>query len=117
MSEPALTNTSFVITAWRGDEKLWQVFWVVGIGLYILSRGAVVMLETSDATFGSYTLFVLFTMVVQVWWMVSVWRCARNTSLPLWVWLARFGVFASGVITLTNLSLLALSVQELLALM
>ena len=77
------------IRAWRGEEPLWKVFWVYGVAtsvlvvaLYVVAfyDGHMALRQVLLPCFAAYT----------AWILVSVWRCASNTSEKLWSTLARF---------------------------
>lgn len=73
--------------AWRGDERLWSVFWLRGVvfslvlivafGLSVL-RGDVLFQQILLVAFGAYT----------AWVLVLIWRCS-DAADPFWGVLAR----------------------------
>lgn len=77
------------IRAWRGEERLWKVFWIYGVvvssgvvGVYIAAfdDAHVLLRQILLPCFAAYT----------AWILVSVWRCADKTEEKLWGTLARF---------------------------
>jgi hypothetical protein len=77
------------ICAWRGGQPLWKVFWVYGVatscGIAALYFGAM----ASGQTVLRQVLLVVLAAYT-AWIVVSVWRCADNTSEHVWGTLARF---------------------------
>ncbi len=76
-----------IVSYWSGNEELYKAF-LIAIGLrtvffvipnLIISRGELLLL------------FIVF-VAVTIWSMVSVWRCASNTTIPFWFWVARIFV-------------------------
>ena len=77
------------IRAWRGEQRLWKVFWLYGVAtsvtivaLYIVAfyDGRMALRQVLLPCFAAYT----------AWILISVWRCAGNTNEKLWGTLARF---------------------------
>ena len=82
---------SFFIRALNGGEKLWKVTWLGYLGgtvaltlLFVLSSGLVG--ETSGVVFAP------LVVLLNVWGLVSIWRCAGNVGWRGWFYLARFAV-------------------------
>lgn len=76
---------NFVKRAWRGEEKLWKIFWIFGVAFgfaynYLLS------LFSGGAVF--WALVALF-IVYDIWLSVALWRCAFNSGLKIWGYIAR----------------------------
>lgn len=77
----------WIVRAWQGKARLVHVFWlgmlaITGIELAI----AILFGVSADGL--SIPHFIL-SMSMSVWWWVSVWKCAPNTSALVWLWLAR----------------------------
>jgi hypothetical protein len=76
---------------WRGEEKLWKVFWVYGVGLSLvgfftalavsiwaaMSIGVIGSPSESTWYFGRYT-WSAVSICYFVWITISLWRCAFN---------------------------------------
>jgi len=75
--------------AWRGEEKLWVVFWIYGTLLEI----PVVFIEASAEAPAKPWEFIglsSFLLIAGIWWVVSLWRCAFNLEWPqFWGYIAR----------------------------
>jgi len=76
---------------WRGEEKLWKVFWVYGVAISFIgfftalcveigtamSSGLVGTPSESTWYFGYY-MWLAVSICYFVWITVSLWRCAFN---------------------------------------
>ena len=83
---------------WQGRRQLGQVFWGYYIGLSFILLfifGFLVSMMAGSAQPVFILAFVAFMIVYQVWALVSVWRCAKNSQQ--WGTLARFWVFLVAV--------------------
>jgi hypothetical protein len=80
--------------AWRGEERLWKVFWLYSVLGPIVAYLAliVVPLETKNIVIVSYSYFFALLAVFNSMLVVPLWRCAANTSWWLWTRLARIEV-------------------------
>jgi hypothetical protein len=84
-----------IVEAWKGQRPLWKVFW-----LYYFA-GAVVVLGVVGGILGLASLMpsiiglwmklfaVAFLVAWKVWALVSIWRCAGNSSGSSYKYLAR----------------------------
>jgi hypothetical protein len=77
------------LSAWRGQQPLWKVFWLYGvaasgvlIAIYVLAFlvEAVALRQILVLCFAPYT----------AWILVSIWRCSNNVREQFWRVLARF---------------------------
>ena len=72
--------------AWKGDEKLWKVFWVfflpvaIPLGIARFFAGWYVI---------QYESLVFAVLIWAVWVYVSLWRCAFNARWPGWGYIIR----------------------------
>ena len=81
---------NWVKKAWRGEEKLWKVFWIYdilgGFLLVVINKilgkilGASLILGISD-----FVIWIVFC----IWITVSLWRCAFNLDWKFWGYIAR----------------------------
>ena len=102
------------VRAWRGEARLWTVFWLHGvlvssvlIGFYVSSiyRSEALLEQALLICFGVYTIWILF----------SIWRCSLAAD-PFWGLLARWltiawAANAALVLFFRQLELLALYVE------
>lgn len=83
---------SFIRRCWNGDLKLWKMFWVVTVGITVAIRLITYAATEFNAPLIWWLLVVALGVPLQVWWIVSLWRCAKNTEKRLWTAAARIVV-------------------------
>lgn len=86
----------FFARSWRGKERLWKAFWLVGL-LIVLLLSPLRVIENRVVLAG-YLLLV--ALPAHIFWWVSVWRCAFRASHWLWSILARAWVVLGVVFTI-----------------
>jgi len=100
------SGKNYFLSFWRGEEQLWKAFWVVGFAitavLWVTSHFA----AEKNLPIIWWQVFYVVALVVQIWWMVSVWRCAKNSSKHFWFILGRTAVVLSGLNTIKDAVLL-----------
>ena len=76
---------------WRGEEKLWKVFWLYGVLLSIVVKISVGTLAAINPSIAGIILLSLMILNLPylIWWLVSIWRCAFNVDVNFWGYLAR----------------------------
>lgn len=79
----------FLKRPWRGEEKLWKVFWLYGVVGGILIN-LVVGLALGEGIIG-----LLVQLPFTIWIMVSEWRCAWNAGAKFWGYIVRVLVILS----------------------
>ena len=78
---------------WHGNRPLGQVFWgyYIGISFALAVAFGLIFSSLPDSLKAVFALvFVPFLLIYQVWALVSIWRCAKNSQR--WRTLARFWV-------------------------
>lgn len=95
------------IRAWHGEEALWKVFWVYGVGTSGLIAGFYVAAVYTGHTALQQVLLPCFATYT-VWILVSVWRCAHNAPQRFWGLMARFLTVAWACNTILVLTFLQL---------
>jgi hypothetical protein len=88
--------------AWKGEERLWRVFWVYGVALSVIGflGSSAVELATamSSGVVGTpseskwYLYYHIWLAVAECYWVwlgVSLWRCAFNVQKRIWGHVAR----------------------------
>jgi hypothetical protein len=94
--------------AWRGEQRLWKVFWVYGV----VTSGVLIAFYVTafyvDRIALRQVLLLCFAPYT-AWILVSVWRCASNTKEKLWGTLARFLTVAWAANTILVLTFLQLN--------
>ena len=97
---------AFVRQCWIGEQQLWKIFWVVGVLVTAVLHGA----SYAGTGYGAPLAWwiALYTLVIptQVWWMVSVWQCAKNTNKKIWEVLSKIYVVISFAQTIYNFSMI-----------
>ena len=80
-------SSNLVLRVWRGDERLWKVYWLVAI----LGGWAFAILVGSMVRTGFlYDLLGLALLVIFAGYSgVGVWRCAFNVRKVIWGYAAR----------------------------
>jgi hypothetical protein len=77
------------LSAWRGQQPLWKVFWLYGVAV----SGALVAIYVFAFLIEQVVLrqiLVLCFAPYTAWILVSIWRCSSNTREQFWGMLARF---------------------------
>jgi hypothetical protein len=83
----------FLERAWRGDERLWRVWWLLGIVLGALGLLAAQALDRAptQSTLAPFiptlVLFALFAPYLV--WCKMAWSCAKNVDWKPWSIAAR----------------------------
>jgi len=71
--------------AWRGEERLWKVYWiygwVVGVVFNIISN----VIENKIGTI----LLGVVAIIYLIWLLVAEWRCAFNADWKFWSYVVR----------------------------
>ena len=88
-------SSNLVLRIWRGEERLWKVYWLVAIvGGWALSTLAGSLVRTG---FLDELLGVALLAIYAVFSGVGVWRCAFNVKRPVWGYAARAIITVSAV--------------------
>lgn len=96
-SETTNRSWEFVRQCWIGEQQLWKIFWIVGLGVSVVLSGVSYLSTEYNAPIIWWVTLVVLAAPVQVWWVVSVWRCAKNTGKKIWTVLSRSFAVISGV--------------------
>lgn len=74
--------------AWRGEERLWRVFWIYGvlfgIILNVINHIAGMFLGASVAV-----PYLVIGVIHSIWLVVALWRCAFNAEWRIWGYVIR----------------------------
>lgn len=90
---------------WRGEGPLWRLYWIYGV-LLSTAGGTLILFGVTYRVVSPWVILILVVsgLLYTVWVLVSVWRCAFNTSpRPFGFereaigWLARLLTFAWAV--------------------
>ena len=73
--------------AWKGEVKLWKVFWLYN---FILGSALIYAMDYAG-NFGLVVEIVVYLIVLiwVVWIVVALWRCAFNASWKGWGYITR----------------------------
>lgn len=77
------------LSAWRGQQPLWKVFWLYGVGVSGVLIATYLLAFLADAV-ALRQILVLCFVPYTVWILVSIWRCSNNAREQFWRMLARF---------------------------
>lgn len=77
----------FVISSWKGEEKLWKVFWIYNILLGGVLSLAMEIFPVEIAAV--YFAIMSIGIVWAIWVTVALWTCAFNSSWAGWGYLVR----------------------------
>jgi hypothetical protein len=87
--------------AFRGQEKLWKIWWGGGVLVALMSAAMMIAAErvralgTSDWGWGDA--IDAARLVVYLVWLIPAWRCSKNVDRAAWTPLAR-GALAAGLV-------------------
>jgi hypothetical protein len=90
-----LQNNNYIATMWRGDERLWKTFWIIGIALSAWLGITLYFADMKGLPPIWWVGFAPIVIAVHIWWYIALWRCAPNTSRVVWKVLARAFVVLS----------------------
>jgi hypothetical protein len=77
---------------WQGKASLASAFWLVGKVGFWLMFGVLVLTRMLAPALMPVATGLMIAFLIFAW--VSIWRCWRNTRVPLWGYLARMFVVA-----------------------
>lgn len=90
------STRGFIGRAWRGEEKLWKVFWLYGVVGGIVLQTLITVLAGVGGMFLAIPGLILM-LAFAVWNIVSVWRCAWNAKAKVWGYIVRVLCVLSGL--------------------
>ena len=95
----------FLLSYWKGKQKLWKAFWVMGFVFQILIFYFLLFLlyvgQFIGLTWSIKITVFLISNIYTIWILVSIWNCAYNVKKKIWGDLSR-------VIVVLNIILLFL---------
>lgn len=93
---------SGIRSAWKGEEKLWKVFWLYNFlaGIFI----GFVLGAIPDGT-ALFTVVAIAALAWVIWATVSIWRCAFNAGWKGWGYIVRVLVVLSLISLVSDLLL------------
>lgn len=106
-----MIRDTWIQKAYSGQAKLWRVFWYGYVGTLIpVTILSGIARELTFKQPGAVLPFVVFVVVwlLYAWLMVSLWRCAPNSSNRIFLLLGRAWalllaiILASGVLVMVK---------------
>jgi hypothetical protein len=89
--------------AFRGDERLWIIFWYAGIPVALISGALVLVAERLRASgasaWGWGDVCDASRFLVYLAWFIPAWRCSKNVERAAWTPLARVALAAGLVLS------------------
>jgi len=91
----------FFKRAWKGEEKLWKVWWLFGVPLNIVSTIIEKMSDMKSPPMPMGILVALLFVMFALWvyWCIAAWRCAPNVETKSWAYIARGLIVVSIILT------------------
>lgn len=76
-----LFGTDFIRRSWNGSEPIWRVFWIYGAPVLLVAFYLSLPYPSP--------LFVVIFLTYFTWLQVSLWRCAYNSRVRWFGYIAR----------------------------
>ncbi len=93
----------WIKSAWRGEAKLWHVFWLAGLAIKFTVFALDYLMFRSGGDLFAALLFMTASIGGSIFWWVSVWRCAYNVSWRPWGHISRgvviFQIVIASIVT------------------
>ena len=86
---------AFVRRCWNGDLELWKM-WCVSVSITVVIKFISYLGTQYSAPIIWWASMLVLLTPVEVWWIVSLWRCAKNAKKKLWTISTRFCVVICG---------------------
>ena len=91
----------FLVSFWRGEERLWRAYWLVGVfGSWAVSTIGVLMI---NAGFLPQLPAIALSFVYALYAAVVIWRCAPNSNWRWWGIAARTTLVLSFILAVARL--------------
>jgi hypothetical protein len=104
-------KTSAIKKAFRGKLPLTTIYWPWFLFFlflnYLTHSIRQVIATTSGGTVFGITVWIIFALGLPLWFY-CIWRCAPNTSRPIWMYLARTSMILITYYAYGRLSFLSL---------
>lgn len=102
----------FIKNAWKGEAKLWKVFWLMGLLIAVLT--VILMMVLTPLLFISpyayIGIYIVWTFLAQGFILIADWRCAFNCGWKGWGYIVRTLVVLGAIGTLASLAMTVMSV-------
>ena len=80
--------------AWRGEERLWKVFWIYGVLMGIVFGLVGPIARSAFGNIG-FIVALVIQVIYWIWLLVAQWRCAFNAEWQIWSYVVRIFVVIS----------------------
>ena len=82
---------NFLRQAWRGDARLWKVWWLLGLPLFAVLGGVAQTFfnETTNILPIFALLFYFVYIALYVGWCNMAWSCSKNVNTKVWGTIAK----------------------------
>lgn len=107
--QPSKDFVAFVKSFWRGEERLWRSFWLLGISIMVLGLLLVPILLLLGLSSGQIKSAIpVFFLPLYGFWIVAVWRSAFKSSHWIWAIVARAYavIYGLGILSMALASIL-----------
>ena len=85
------SSENFWVRAWRGEERLYKVWWWIAPPFYLIQK---LYESTSESYIKEHPIaflcFGVLLVVARFLWYFLVWRCAPNVETQSWTSAVRF---------------------------
>ena len=98
-----MTVRLFASRAFRGEEKLWKVWWGGGVLVALITVALMIAAErvrgVGTSAWGWGDACDAARLLVYLAWFVPAWRCAKNVQRAAWTPLARVALLSGLVLS------------------
>jgi hypothetical protein len=98
-------NMNEIAKAWRGEERLWKVFWIYN---FLIGIAMGMPIEYIENLIALSIFFIAVFLPWGVWVTVSMWRCAFNSGWRGWGYIVR------GIVILALVAIVLMIVAAIL---
>jgi len=87
-----MKKQNLFIRAWKGEAKLWEAWWLIGLAAILIVRLVLMPLNAAAAASGEEGIcyiIIAFMWAIQIFWWRSVWICAANPTKSGWTFLVK----------------------------
>ena len=75
--------------AWRGEERLWKVWWLIGLLLLIPIGTITIIARLPELPVAVFITLLVTQVVLYFAWFRMAWTCAKNVNHIGWMYAAR----------------------------
>ncbi len=93
--------SGFWVRAWQGEERLWKVWWLVGVPFVLIANFLSIATQRFVGDSLLLTVESIVFVVVNVVLLSVAWRCAPNVDNKMWTLIARI-VIVLGLVRMAS---------------